>query len=252
MKIHEHIEALRREGGLLAVAAERSGTDAPVPTCPEWRVRDLVHHTGGVHRWATAHIVGKRTEPLGKAETQEVFGAMPEDPALIPWFRAGHAALVAGLEDAEPDLECWHFLKAPSPLAFWARRQAHETTIHRVDAELAAGDGLTPVDPAFAADGIDELLAGFHTRSVSRVRTDEPCLVRVHATDTGDEWFVHLSAEPARVTRSTAAEPDCTIGAPAEALYLALWNRALADVLDVDGDASLLELWQDRSAVKWR
>lgn len=35
-------------------------------------------------------------------------------------------------------VDCWTFLDAPSPLAFWARRQAHETAIHRADAQLAA------------------------------------------------------------------------------------------------------------------
>ena len=34
-------------------------------------------------------------------------------------------------------MRCFAFLPAPSPLAFWARRQAHETGIHRADVESA-------------------------------------------------------------------------------------------------------------------
>jgi uncharacterized protein (TIGR03083 family) len=81
----------------------------------------------------------------------QVVPAQPEDDVLVEWFVAGHAALVQALRDADPDLACWTFLPAPSPLAFWARRQAHETGIHRVDAESPA-DSITPFPPAFAAD----------------------------------------------------------------------------------------------------
>ena len=50
MEVGEHLDALRREGELLAAAAERSDLDTPIPTCPEWRMRDLVRHvtTAGV------------------------------------------------------------------------------------------------------------------------------------------------------------------------------------------------------------
>ena len=56
----------------------------------------------------------------------------------------------------------------PSPLAFWARRQAHETAVHRYDAQSAAPGGppapAGAFDPAFAADGVDELIMGFAAR----------------------------------------------------------------------------------------
>lgn len=35
MKITEHIDALQREGKLLAAAATRTELDASIPTCPE-------------------------------------------------------------------------------------------------------------------------------------------------------------------------------------------------------------------------
>ena len=43
------------------------------------------------------------------------------------------------LRSAPADLDCFTFLPAESARHFWARRQAHETAIHRVDAENAAG-----------------------------------------------------------------------------------------------------------------
>ena len=93
------------------------------------------------------------------------------DPDLLAWFRAGHAALVETLSTADPGLVCATFMDAPSPLAFWARRQAHETAIHRADAESASG--LRPeYDPEFAADGIDELIMGFGQRRKYRPSAD--------------------------------------------------------------------------------
>ncbi len=153
MTINEYIAALRREGDLLAAAAESSDLGVMIPTCPDWRLRDMVRHIGGVHRWATAHVAQQRTQPIGQEEEDALMAAWPEDDALIAWFRAGHAALVHALITASPDLACWTFLDAPSPLAFWARRQAHETGIHRADAECVGGQP-TEFPPAFAADGI--------------------------------------------------------------------------------------------------
>jgi len=170
MDIAEHIEHLRRDGARLVEAAGRAGLDAPVPTCPGWTVRDLVGHTGGVHRWAASHLTTGRPGPATAEETAPLF-ATPEDGKLLDWYRDAHSELVDALTKTDPGVACWSFLAAPSPLAFWARRQAHETAIHRVDAE-SAGSSVTPVAPGFAVDGIDELLNGFLSRPTSRLVAD--------------------------------------------------------------------------------
>lgn len=247
METAEFIEVLRRDGGLLADAAEAAGPDARVPSCPGWRVRDLVRHQGAVHRWATRFVAEGRTrpEPIA-AETRE------DDAQLVPWFREGHERLVAALEAAPADLECWYFLKAPTPLAFWARRQAHETAVHRVDAELALGRTPSPVDPRFAADGIDELLAAFHVRERSRVRSERPGTLRVRTVDTDtarDDWLARVSAGPMVVERPASGEADCTVSGTAEELYLTLWNRGPYEKLQVTGDASLLDLWRRTAGI---
>ncbi|MET7683895.1 maleylpyruvate isomerase family mycothiol-dependent enzyme [Streptomyces sp. NPDC005423] len=239
------ISTLDREGRLLADAAEEAGTGAPVPTCPGWQVRDLVRHTGMVHRWATAFVAEGYTEYRPGGGLPDLDGA-----ASVAWFREGHRLLVDTLSAAPPDLTCWHFLPAPSPLAFWARRQAHETTVHRVDAETARGGQPSPVAREFAADGIDELLRGFHSRARSAVRSAEPRVLRIRATDTDDAlWTVRLSPEPPVAERSGAGEADCELAGPVARLYLALWNRA--PFPDVTGEASLAALWRERSAVSW-
>lgn len=250
MEVAEHIASLRREGDLLAAAATRTDPDTPVPTCPDWRMRDLVRHIGGVHRWAATYVAESRSQPMDEAEEHKVMDTWPPDDAhLVEWFREGHARLVHTLETAAPDLVCWRFLPAPSPLAFWARRQAHETAIHRADAESPSGPA-TPFPAAFAADGVGELLSCFFTRPSRRLVADPARTLQVRSTDTGEEWLVRIGPDRVAVTRERA-ESDCGVQGPVSDLYLLLWNRRQPDGLTVDGDRSLLDFWRKSARVRW-
>ncbi|MEU3661831.1 maleylpyruvate isomerase family mycothiol-dependent enzyme [Streptomyces sp. NPDC032940] len=245
MEITAFVETLDREGGLLASAAEKAGAGADVPTCPGWQVRDLLRHTGMVHRWATAFVTEGHT-------SYHPDGGLPDldGDELVAWFREGHESLVAALATAPADVRCWHFLPAPSPLAFWARRQAHETTVHRLDAESARGGAPSGIRTDFAVDGVDELLCGMHARPRSAVRTQDPRTLRIRATDVpGAVWTVRLSAEPPVTDHTDAGTADCELTGPAAALYAALWNRR--PFPEVAGDRSLAELWREKSAVTW-
>ncbi|MEV5978592.1 maleylpyruvate isomerase family mycothiol-dependent enzyme [Streptomyces sp. NPDC052114] len=242
--IREHIEVVAAEGELLARAAEEAGPDAKVPTCPGWQVRDLLRHTGMAHRWATAFVAERHT-------SYRLVGELPhqDGDALVAWFREGYAGLVETLTTAPSDVECWTFLPASSALAFWTRRQAHETTVHRVDAESARGGPLSPIDTAFAVDGIEELLLGFHARKRSQVRSDVPRVLRVRVTDAPGErtWTVRLSEGQPVTERGATAPADCEVAGPAARLYPALWNRL--PFPEVTGDRTLADLWRERSAI---
>lgn len=247
MEIAEHIDRLAEEGGRLVAAAERAGPATTVPTCPDWRVRDLLAHVGRVHRWATMFVAEARIDPpRGDAELAD---APTDDGLLLRWVVDGHRGLVETLRAADPALECWTFLRAPSPLAFWARRQAHETAIHRVDAESAAAD-VTPMSPGFSVDGIDELLLGFFARRSSRLVSDPPLALGVRARDTGDEWSIEIRPDGRSVQRGSA-HGDCVVTGNAKDLYLFLWNRRDDAGLDVTGDRRVLELWRDKARVTW-
>lgn len=248
MEIAEHIAHVRDEGERFAEAAGAAGLDAPVPTCPEWKVRDLVRHLGGVHHWATSYVLSGNPRPSSEKEDAKLFAGL-DDADLLPGFRAGLAALVAALSAASPDLDCWSFLAAPSPLAFWARRQAHETTIHRVDAELAAGRDARCA-PEFAADGIDELLKGFFSRARGRLVADPAVALAVRTTDTGDAWTIRIEPDRRVVTAGTA-DADCRVSGPASDLYLLLWNRWTVDRgIDVEGERGVLELWRTKAVIR--
>ncbi|MFE6774250.1 maleylpyruvate isomerase family mycothiol-dependent enzyme [Streptomyces fimicarius] len=251
MQIAEHIASLSEEGRLLAAAAERAGPGASVPTCPGWQIRHLLRHTGMVHRWAAAFVTEGHTDYRPDGGEPALDGA-----ELLAWFREGHGHLVRSLGEAPADLDCWTFLPAPSPLAFWSRRQLHETAVHRVDAESALGGPLTPVPAERAVDGIDELLTGFHARPKSKVRSRKPRTLRVRAVDTEATWTVRISEDPPEAVRTVTPDApedgvDCELSGTAEGLYLTLWNRLPLAALSLRGDRSVARLWTDNSAVTW-
>lgn len=256
MDVAEHVAALRAEGERMATAVATAGPDAAVPTCPEWAVRDLVRHVGGVHRWATGYVAGARTEPWDVG-LDDVVGAWPADAELADWLRRGCAGLADALAAAPPDLACWTFLRASSPLAMWARRQAHETAVHRVDAELAAGTALSPFAAPFAADGVDELLSCFVPRRSTELRSETPASMVVRCTDAAVDAAWLLRIESDRVTTETSPDADaqgradCSVRGAAGDLYLALWNRTGPETLVVEGDRGVLGLFLDQVQVRW-
>jgi len=247
MEIPEHLAALRDQGELLAVAAERVDHAARVPGAPAWEVADVIRHLGLVHRWAAAAVGegGRDAAVYGTDDGSGVAGA-----ALVDWFRAGHRALVETLTGADPAVRCFTFLPAPSPLAFWARRQAHETGIHRADVESAGGP-VTPFPTSVALDGLDELIGGFAARRSSSWTAPERTLGVLPSDAPGDGWLVRVGAAGATPERSAAAvaAAECVICGTASDLFLLLWNRPSPAA--VEGDPDVLAAWRRRVRIRW-
>jgi uncharacterized protein (TIGR03083 family) len=240
MQIGEHVDQLESDGVRLADAA--TDLAAAVPPCPQWTVRDLVTHLGGVHRWA-ASIVRDRLDHDPAPREEDL--ATPGDRDAVDWFRDGHKALLSALRAADPDLRCYTFFAAPSPLAFWARRQAHETAIHRADAE-SAGGAITPFPSDFAADGIAELLLGFAARRRSFSRVDRPRTLALRPSDSED-WTVTLASDGVH-SAPGAGPAEASVSGTSSDLYLWVWNRPAAVV--VEGDQDVVALWH-HVRVRW-
>ena len=247
----DHLDALKLAGAVLQAAAAEAGLGAEVPTCAEWDVAELVAHQGMVHRWAAANLRRENDH-----DTEESLAEAATTPELLAWFAGGLDSLIATLHTTPDDAEAMIFLvDAPAPRRFWARRQAHETTLHSVDAMAgalarrpSAGDVTIPA--ALAVDGIDELLCGFVPRPSSRLRTDEPFTVAVRASDTGDAWTMRVSADPVVTMPEDTLRPDAVLSGTAVQLYLSLWNRA--DEISAEGRTDVLDLWRSQVQVRWR
>jgi uncharacterized protein (TIGR03083 family) len=250
LSLDDHLEALQRGGAALREAAAAAGLDARVPTCPAWDVSKLVIHQGMVHRWAAANLRGERDHDTAAAQAEGKAAAR-----LLDWYSHGLAALVDTLRAAAEDTKAMVFLRdAPAPRRFWARRQAHETTIHSVDAISAAcrrrpTASDVQVDPLLAADGIDELLMGFITRGRGRLRAAEPYTVLVRTSDTGHAWTLRISDGPVVTTPGATERPEAVLSGTAVQLYLSLWNRA--DQLTATGRPELVDQWRKQVRIRW-
>jgi len=249
MDFADRLTIVRAEGERLASAAERAGLDAQVPTCPGWQVRDLVRHIGGIHRWAATIVAEARPRPFDPFPDLEK--AWPADRDLLQWFRTGRADLVRVLETAAPDLECFAIFRDQPPREFWARRQAHETGMHRADAEAASGP-ISPFAPDQAVDGIEEMLFGFATRRGSQLSSETARTITFSALDAGGEWTVHIGPDAPRAERGGAADASCRVRGTASDLFLLMWNRVGVDQVEVEGDPGALEVWRDTVQVRWR
>ncbi len=246
----EHLETLRLSADRLGRLAASVEEATAVPTCPGWDVRALVAHQAMVHRWATARVTGADPDTV---PTQTEVSETVAD--LAAFYDDGVRALLAALEAAPDDLEVMTFLKdAPAPRHFWARRQAHETTIHMVDA-LAATLGRFPttaeadIETDVAIDGIDELLRGFFTRGTSKLFDGDTYTVAVAPTDTDRRWTLRVDERLTVDPGDESVDGDATITGGAAAIYLALWNRG--DEATVEGRPGLLERWRQTQRVRW-
>lgn len=254
MEVSRHIAALAREAQAFADAARQGGLDVDIETCPGWSMRDLVRHLSEIHLWAAAHVATRATK-MWVDDLSDLSGYWPElavfwpdDDDLIGYYLETNANLVHELEAAPDDLDAMTFLPAPTPRAMWARRQAHETAIHRYDAQNAAGI-VSGFDPAFAADGVDELLAAFAPRR-STFPVDDVRTITVYATDTGDRWLVTLAPDGITTTKGDAAA-DLTLSGLASDVYLAVWNRGDDRAIAAQGDLDLLETWHANHRIRW-
>jgi uncharacterized protein (TIGR03083 family) len=237
-----YLAAARANAAGLAAAARAAGPDAPVPTCPEWRVSDLLDHIRAVHAYVDGIVGSRATE----SPARPVLAPVPEGEDPVSAFEAGAEQLLATLAAADLDTDVWNWSAGePAPVTFWHRRMAHELVIHRADAESATGQ-QTPVDPPdLAVDGIDEFFEVILPRVSDRGGLGGlEGSFHFHATDVPGEWQVELA--PGRLeVRRQHAKAAVAVRAPASELELFIYNRRPADGLEVFGEAARLEAWRE-------
>lgn len=222
----DHLDHLRQGSAALLEAAD-GNLDAPVPSCPDWTVADLVWHIGEVHHfWGAVAREGWATREAVSDGYEEPI--RPADDALVAFATEQAVALGDALEDLDLDAPRWNWSPgAPDTGAFIPRRMALETAVHRVDAQLAAG-APRPIDGRLAADGIDEFLTVF--LSAVREPYDGPTgIAVVLETDWGNAWALRLRPPVITVvgpgdltTHDTEME---RIWGSASEMLLLLWGR---------------------------
>ena len=218
-----YIGHIRAEAGTLA--------------CPDWNVYDLVAHTSAVHRWAAEMIRNRATQRLSRKDMP----AAPVGQAVIDWFEEGVERLLVALQEAGPDAPVWNWAAEPTA-AFWFRRQAQETAVHRWDTQSAAGSP-TGLDSRLALDGIDELFtlwlpdmkAGDHGPGLGGS-------LHVHATDGQGEWTLR-DRGPSVSVEVGHGKGDAAIRGTASDLLLFLWGRPVEESIEIFGNSEIPRRW---------
>ncbi|WP_187774150.1 maleylpyruvate isomerase N-terminal domain-containing protein [Lolliginicoccus suaedae] len=241
----EHlINVLRAEGDRIA-ATSPGALALPVPTVAGWTVENVVRHTTKVHLWVLAALRLPASAPMPDSAD---LPAVPRGEACIDAYRDAVTQLADDLARRDPDQPTTTFL-GPRAVEWWARRQAHEATIHRFDIDYAlsaaGGGGPADADPAGAADGIDEWCQVMIPRALAKGSTVCADLdgrsVHIHGTDTDHaEWMIRFADGQAIITHEHG-KGDVALRGRAQDLLLALWRREPLDKLAVHGDRALAE-----------
>lgn len=226
------IAHLRHEYGLFEAAVAAAAPDTAVPSCPDWTVADLTEHVAAVYAHKVACIrTGAEPKPWPPAGGVEPLGRA--------W-----AELIEELTTRSPEHAAHTWFTSDQTVGFWIRRMAHETAIHRVDAELAAGRAPGPVHPELAVDGIDEVLRVFVEFASDGWPEDftevldgadrRPVLVDTETR----AWSITAGTERIRISDAEPGTPAAaTVAGEPGLIYRWLWGRG-GDV-ELVGDTAL-------------
>jgi uncharacterized protein (TIGR03083 family) len=234
VEVAEYQARIATEAGLLRAAVVSVDADSPVPTCPGWTARRLIQHVGRVFDMVIRVL--RATDPHSPPARVE---SPPGDALAL--FDDRLATLLDVLATTDPATPAWVFTPtAPRTAAFWSRRMAHEVTVHRIDAQAAAGID-SAVDAHFAADGVDEVLTRLIQRHTDAWATATLSgTVLYHAADAGRAWTVRLVAgQLPQTALEPATEADASVVGLADAVYRAAWGRPSGAV--VSGDVALVD-----------
>jgi uncharacterized protein (TIGR03083 family) len=198
---------------------------ASVPTCPGWTVADLTYHVGEVYLHKTlAMREGAEPEPWPPKELAD------EEPLAL--LDRAYAALRQEFATRKPEDSAGTWYGPDQTVGFWIRRMAHETVIHRIDAELGTREPVAPIRPELAVDGIDELLKVFVAYGVAEwgdyfagILAPSQGWTYLVQTD-GAAWQVRTGPGVFAVEDGAGDKRiDVTVSGPPAAVLRWVWNR---------------------------
>jgi uncharacterized protein (TIGR03083 family) len=245
MDTDTYMRAIRNDAEAMLGAAQVAGLETDVPTCPGWTMRDLMVHTGRVHRHKAEMVRGRYTD------TYAPYPPWPEGDVL-KWYAEGLDEMLAVFVDADLSAPSYTWCDHDHTADWWVRRMAHETVIHRADALIAAGETPT-IEASLAEDGVDEILDEFMIGGPSwgEIALSDRT-IRLRSGDR--EWnlrsAVFSGTSPTTGTSYQALDtlvydsgvtPMATVTTDPATLDLWLWGRGDLPDGAVDGDVSIVE-----------
>ena len=248
LSAERHYAELTASTQIIGELIDGADLTRPVPTCPDWTLRQLATHVGRAHRWAAEIVSTRSAEFIPFRSVPD--GRIPDDPAEhVGWLHAGAGRVVDAVRAAGED-PVWAFGRQ-RPAPFWARRMAHETAVHRADAQIAAGRAPV-IDADIAADAIDEWLMdvtlpaeGEPDQRLAGLSDGQS--LHVHATDVpagAGEWLIRRDQSGVQARREHGKAGAAVRGGASD-LLLVLMNRMPVDghAVQVLGDPAVLSRW---------
>jgi uncharacterized protein (TIGR03083 family) len=236
------LDVIGIEGELMlgaAASALPSAAHAAVPGCPDRTLEETLRHVGEVHRITRLWVRD------GRRPTQ--WQRSPSNGDLIGFVRAGLSELVSELSAHDPEQPCDTWWPDDRTHGFWRRRMTHETTVHRVDVEAAAGGPVQAVDPEVAIDGIDELMFLWFGYRLSALGISSPRQGVVALSAADRRWLAVF--EPgrsfaSRVEEAQARAADAMVSGEPMEVYLWSWGRLPDQSIRISGDhEAVARLW---------
>jgi uncharacterized protein (TIGR03083 family) len=218
----QYLSHLNTDYQLLVAAIPEIPTD--VPSCPGWTTNDLAKHMAHVYL-GQAFVV----ETGSQAENKEHLAPYPRTENVMEFMSWGFTAITKALDINRPERPTWSWHHSDHSVDFWFRRMAHETVIHRIDAEQAVGS-VSKIDEALALDGVDEVLDFLPLLGSwpEAPNVDFGIVSIVAATSTNRKvWELNFTSEAATVLAvdEPSSEARLVISGDAEAMDLYLWGR---------------------------
>jgi uncharacterized protein (TIGR03083 family) len=241
----EYLACLSSDYDHLRKAATAVDLTSPVPACPGWTMADLVSHVAVVY---LHKVTVMRT---GEWPEQWPPPALA-DEAPVPLLEQGYGQLMAEFTSRAPATPAPTWYDPDETVAFWIRRMAQETVIHRIDAEQAAGRPVTAVSANLAVDGVDEVLRIFLAYQSASFPDEFAHMTGGHLAGQDGQDTITVTAGPVAWTArpsprgvlifdGAADTPRVTIEAAPDPMLRWLWGRAGYDQVRVTGD----QAWAD-------
>jgi len=225
------LTALGIEGGVLAEAVRAAPVEAPVPACPGWSLGEVARHVGSRYRMVRRRLIEGRSPDEWQRDPEP-------GQSLTEYLETGLAALLDELAAHDPEEHADTWWPADPTYGFWRRRMVHETVVHRVDVEQAAGVEAREVSEDLALDGIDEALTLWFGQKLPLLGLTGTKVGSVGVRAGAHSWIARAGPEVTEAWHCSAEEAeaaDDVVTAEPGRIYLWLWGRASLTSVTVRG-----------------
>lgn len=194
------------------VASWVDGADRalPVPSCPEWKLADLVDHVGATQQWVATLIENRINDPAS-AFTVAQDHAPEHSSDWRAWLQQSADRAASAVTGAASGVDVFDPSGGSDGVEFWQRRLFGEISVHRIDAALAMGKAYelaAPLAGVAIDDWIDTISSAGWAANVpgfaDAMRGDGETVAWV-ADDIDRGWVLRRNQEPLTLTRTGAS-----------------------------------------------